>query len=166
MQPIDISSTNVSSHTRRAPRYAHICTWATGIIAALLLGNTHAAEPSVSASNARIRLLPGNLPLAGYVDVANTGSRPLRLTAASSPMFTLVEFHKSVHEGGTVGMVPVERIDLAPHETIRLAPGGIHLMLMGRSKPLKIGDEVPMIMEFADGRTVTLIFAVRSATIQ
>lgn len=166
MQAIPRSNTRVSSGTRRAPRYVLVGAWAAGIIAALLFASTHAAEPSISASNARIRLLPGNLPLAGYVDLVNTGGHPLSLTAASSPMFAMVEFHKSVHEGGTVGMVPVERIDLAPQESIRLAPGGMHLMLMGRLKPLKIGEKVPMILRFADGRTITLSFAVRGATTQ
>lgn len=144
----------------------HIRTWATGIVAALVLGSVHAAGPSISASHARIRLLPGDLPLAGYVDLTNTGEGPLSLTGASSPMFSLVEFHKSVREGGTVGMVPVAHVDLSPQATIRLAPGGIHLMLIGRSKPLKIDDVVPMTLKFADGRMMTLNFLVRSATTQ
>ena len=118
-----------------------------------------AAAP-VTITHARIRLLPADLPLAGYFDLANATDRPLVLTGASSPAFQMVHMHRSMESGGVSTMAPAERIEVKPGATVHFAPGGYHLMLMNRLKPLQVGQEVPIRLEFASGDSVQALFVV------
>ena len=57
-----------------------------------------AGQPPVSVSDARIRWLPGDLPMAGYFVITSQASGPLRLVGAASPAFGGVMVHRSVEE--------------------------------------------------------------------
>jgi copper(I)-binding protein len=131
--------------------------WATG---------AWAASPTAQVRDARIRLLPGDLPLAGYFELTNGGSRTLTLTGASSPAFRRVMMHHSVHENGQDRMLPVAKMKIAPGKTIRFAPGGYHLMLMHRSRALQVGDSVPIRLHFSSGHDLEVKFKVGGAGIQ
>lgn len=136
------------------------------IAACLLSGVTYAAPPDVRVDNARIRLLPGDLPLAGYFDLTNTGGESITLVGAGSPAFGKVMLHRSLQREGQSQMQHVSELGLAPGETVHFAPGGYHLMLMQRSQPLQIGDEVIIRLRFADGRETDVDFRVGDAAIQ
>ncbi len=116
--------------------------------------------------NARIRWLPGELPLAGYAELVNSGTAPLQLTGASSPAFAEIELHRSMEHQGMAMMQPVEHIDLAPGQKVELAPGGLHLMLMGRTRALQPGDHVPVTLQLGGAGTVTAQFAVQPPGMQ
>ena len=135
-------------------------------VAALLACSAAFAAPAVTVTNARIRLLPGDLPLAGYFDLVNQGKQPLTLTAASSPAFRMVHLHRSIEQDGKSMMVPAGNLEIKPGATLHFAPGGYHLMLMDRVKPLKVGDKVPMTLRFADRQTLQVTFEVKSAETQ
>jgi copper(I)-binding protein len=48
-------------------------------------------------------------------------------------------------EGGVMKMRPVENgLTIEPGKTVKLAPGGYHLMMMDLKQPLKRGDKVPL----------------------
>jgi copper(I)-binding protein len=51
-------------------------------------------------------------------------------------------------------MSEVESIDVAPGESLALSPGGMHVMLMGLTSPLKQGERIGMTLTFADGCTL------------
>jgi hypothetical protein len=132
----------------------------------LLLGVVMAAQagpPAAAVSDARIRWLPGDLPLAGYFVITSHASGPLQLVAAASPAFGHVMMHRSVHEGGVERMVHVDGVDIAPGQAVAFAPGGYHLMLMHRKQPLKVGDEVPITLQLSDGQTLEVPFRVEGA---
>jgi periplasmic copper chaperone A len=135
---------------------------ATALAALLGCFAVMAAAP-VTITHARIRLLPGDLPLAGYFDLTNGTDRPLVLTGASSPAFQMVHMHHSMESGGMSTMAPAERIEVKPGATVQFAPGGYHLMLMHRLKPLQVGQEVPLRLEFASGDSVQAMFVVEGA---
>src|SRR5699024_7818161 len=61
----------------------------------LLAGSALGAEP-VSISGAWVRLLPVDVPLAGYFTMHNHGKTPVKLTGASSPAFQRIELHHSM----------------------------------------------------------------------
>ena len=139
--------------------------WLAAVILALCAGAAMAAA-SVNVQHARIRLLPGDLPLAGYCDVNNTGSTAVTLTGASSPAFGGVMMHLSMHKNGEASMKMVDKIDIAPGKTLRFAPGGYHLMLMNRKHSLKVGDAVPITLHFSNGMNLEKKFRVGGANTQ
>jgi periplasmic copper chaperone A len=137
-----------------------------GALAALLACSAVFAAPAVTVTNARIRLLPGDLPLAGYFDLVNRGKRPLTLTAASSPAFKMVHLHRSIEEDGKAMMVPAGNLEIKPGETLRFAPGGYHLMLMQRKKPMQVGDKVQVTLWFINHESLRVTFDVKGAGTQ
>jgi len=94
----------------------------------LLVGQLAVAE--VRVEDARLRaLLPGQNKTAGYFDITNDGPRPVTLVGASSPAAGAIEMHRIIHDGDMVRMRRVEKVVIAPAETVRFQPGGLHLML-------------------------------------
>jgi copper(I)-binding protein len=119
-----------------------------------------AGQPPVSVSDARIRWLPGDLPMAGYFVITSQAPGPLRLVGAASPAFGGVMVHRSVEKDGMARMVHVDGVDLAPGQPVAFAPGGYHLMLMNRTRDLHTGEDVPVTLQFGDGETLVVSFRV------
>lgn len=133
-----------------------------------LAGAAAALDPTqpttaISVEHARIRLLPGDLPLAGYFDLHNTGDKPLVLTGVTSPAFAKVMLHHSMVEGATTHMQAVPSVTVAPAATFHFAPGGYHLMLMHRKHRLRVGDQVPVTLHFGGQRMLDVTFPVAGA---
>ena len=49
-------------------------------------------------------------------------------------------------------MRAIDSLALPAGKTVELKPGGYHLMLLDLAQPLKEGDNVPMVLTFADGK--------------
>ena len=93
----------------------------------------------------------------GYLTIENNGSAPDRLIGGSSDVASSVQVHEMSMEGGVMKMRPVENgLSVEPGKTVKLAPGGYHLMMMDLKQPLKRGDKVPVTLEFEKAGKVTL----------
>ena len=91
-----------------------------------------------------------------------TGKSNARLVGAASPAAKAVEVHNMKVENGVMKMFPVDGVDLPAGKTVKLAPGGYHVMLMGLQKPLNAGDQVPLRLTFelSNKKRETIEFAV------
>jgi copper(I)-binding protein len=56
---------------------------------------------------------------------------------------------------------PVDAIEVEPGAPAVLAPGGLHVMLMGLTVPLAEGASFPLTLTFATAGPVTVRVAVR-----
>ena len=83
-----------------------------------------------------IRQPPPGANAAAYMTLHNGGSSAQRLLGARTAAAERVELHRSVVENGVARMEPVEALEIGPGETIELAPGGLHWMLI-RPQPLQ-----------------------------
>ena len=136
------------------------------IVGACLLAASIAAmsaTPAVHVEQAWIRWLPANLPAAGYATIVNDGDGVQRLTEVSSPDYASVMLHRSRLAQGDSTMEMVDHLDIPAHGSVKLAPGGYHLMLSHATHPLKPGDKVPMRLRFADGSVLQVDFSVLPA---
>ena len=100
------------------------------------------------------------VPAAVYLTLVNHGDTQDTLIKASSDIAQSTEIHQSVtDENGVARMTMAkEGIALAPHQMVSLDQGGFHIMLIGMSKALKIGDEFAMELEFAKaGKTEVIV---------
>lgn len=80
-----------------------------------------------------------------------------RLTGASTPLAGAAELHQTTSENGVMRMRPVvDGIALPPDQAVTLAPGGLHIMLMDLTRPLKQGDVFPLTVTFAHAAPVTV----------
>ena len=133
--------------------------------ASLLAGVAFAGVKAgaIDISGAWSRPAPQGGTGVGYVVLANAG-RADRLVSASSPVAGRVEMHESMVMGGKAMMHPRPRgIELPAGKTVALKPEGLHLMLIGLKKPLKVGETVPVTLKFEKAGSVTVPFDVRAA---
>jgi len=78
----------------------------------LLLAVSTTALADLQVSEAKLRLLPGDLPAAGYFTLTNTGKQPVVLTGAQSPAFAQVMMHRSSLENGMASMQHVAQVEV------------------------------------------------------
>jgi periplasmic copper chaperone A len=121
-----------------------------------------AAPSTLSAQDAWIRVTPGVDVAAAYLTLHNGGTQPLVITGVRSPRAAQAMIHESTLVNGESSMRPHERLELRAGETVRLAPGGLHIMLQGLTRPLTPGEEVPLVLLLAGGASVTVMARVRA----
>ncbi|MBW8269654.1 copper chaperone PCu(A)C [Caldovatus aquaticus] len=119
--------------------------------------------PPIEVSAAWSRAAPQGGTGAGFLVLRNRGATPDRIVAASSPLARAVELHTHIREGDVLRMRPVPAIELPPGAEVRLAPGGLHLMLIGLQRPLREGDRVPVTLTLERGGTLTVELEVLAA---
>lgn len=134
---------------------------ATALVSPMLSATS--TTPALRADNAWIRLLPGDLPAAGYMVIENLTDTPRQLTSVSSADFGMVMLHQSMRSSGVQHMQHVDSVAIPANDKVAFKPGGCHLMLMKRVQPLKVGQVVVMILHFADGGSLSVGFEVRPA---
>ena len=100
---------------------------------------------------------------AAYLTILNHGDSVDRLVAASTPAAERAELHAHLHEGGVMRMRQVDAIEVHPGEPMVLAPGGLHVMLMGLARPLKEGERFPLTLSFEKAGEQTVQVAVQKA---
>ncbi|MEY4720536.1 MAG: hypothetical protein RIQ46_261 [Pseudomonadota bacterium] len=125
-----------------------------------------AAEPAVEAQtgmvvvNGRLVLpaVKGN-PAAAYFDLANKG------TAADTLAGVFIEGAETaeMHETTPDGMGPVDKLEVAPGQSVSFAPGGKHVMAFKLADTVQAGGTVEMTLTFADGDKISAPLKVEPA---
>jgi copper(I)-binding protein len=119
----------------------------------LVAASVQAGEcPKLDVTDAWVRLAPpGSRVLAGYARLSNPGSSPVTLFDTSGADFERVELHSMSFEDGVMRMRRLDDVEIAPGETLELAPGGKHLMLIGPKRGFVVGDKLAIDLEACDG---------------
>ncbi len=109
------------------------------------------------------RATPGGAKIAGgYVTIENKGAAPDRLIGGSADVAGKFEVHEMAMKDGVMTMRALDKgLAIEPGKTVKLAPGGYHLMLMDLKGPLKQGDRLPVTLEFEKAGKVKLAFDVQ-----
>jgi periplasmic copper chaperone A len=110
------------------------------------------------------RATPSGAKVAGgYLTIENKGTAPDKLVAGSGEIAGRFEIHEMAMNNGVMTMRPLDKgLSIEPGKTVKLAPGGHHLMLMDLKQPLKEGDKVPVTLQFEKAGKVTLSLDVQS----
>lgn len=85
-----------------------------------------------------------------------------RLVGARSPVAETVEVHETTMRDGIARMRPIPDVEITPGQPMDLAPGGMHLMLVGLKKPLKERDLFPLILTFEKSGEVSVDVVVEA----
>jgi periplasmic copper chaperone A len=103
----------------------------------------------------------------GFLTIENNGSAPDRLIGGSGEVSARVEVHEMAMNNGVMTMRPLDNgLVIDPGKTVKLAPGGYHLMMFDLKAPLKQGDKVPITLEFEKAGKVKLSFDVQGVGAQ
>jgi hypothetical protein len=125
----------------------------TGLLLALCAsGCGQAPDAPLVVSDLDIRApRPGTQMGAAYLTLVNGQDEALTITRVTSPQFAAVELHESVEEDGVARMRALPALEIGPGETMRLAPGGKHLMLM---RPVANDGAAATTLNFWSGETL------------
>ena len=109
------------------------------------------------------RATPGGAKIGGgYLSIENKGSQPDRLIGGSADVAARIQLHEMAVNNAVMTMRPLEKgLVIEPGKTIKLAPGGYHLMLVDLKRPLKQGDKLPITLEFEKAGNVKLSLEVQ-----
>lgn len=131
-------------------------------ISALFGGSAHAGEIAISEAWARATP-PGASVAGGYLTIDNRGSSDDRLLSVQSAASEAVEIHSMSMDGGVMRRRRLdEGLALPAGASVRLEPGGLHLMFIRPSSPFSEGTVVSATLTFEHGGTQTVEFPVRS----
>lgn len=118
---------------------------------ALTLSGVVAAD-AVSVIDPYVRAMPPGQKVTGaFLSLKNDSDSNRSLVRAESDVAKSVELHEHVHKEGMMQMREVEKIDIAKGSTTALKPGGLHIMLIGLTRALNVGDIVDIKLIFDDG---------------
>lgn len=114
------------------------------------------------------RATPGGAKVAGgYLTIENKGSAPDRLIGGSAEIAGKLSVHEMAIDNGVMKMRALDKgLAIEPGKTVKLAPGGFHLMLEELKGPLKQGDKVPVTLEFEKAGKVQLSLDVQGVGAQ
>ena len=110
-----------------------------------------------------IRLVPGGMPMhAGFGRIENACKAAATITGAKSASYASVELHETKLVDGVSRMRAVPALPIAAGASAEFKPGGLHMMLMDPTSPLKGGETVTIDFKLQDGRVLRGVFAVRN----
>jgi len=95
---------------------------------------------------------PGQKVAGGFMEI--TADADMVLVGGSSPVAKSLELHTMKQEDGMMKMRQVKEIALPRGQTVKLAPGGLHVMFVDIGKQIQAGERVPLtlIVRSADGK--------------
>ena len=109
--------------------------------------------------------VPGQPVGAAYLSITSVDGAAL--TLVQTDVAGTVQVHAMSRDGDVMQMREVVRLLLPAGKTVKLAPSGIHLMLLQLKKPLRPGDSVALyltVVDKAGGQHVVHVIAPVRAT--
>lgn len=100
---------------------------------------------------------------AGYLTITNNGALADRLVGGQSQIAGKLEIHEMKMENQVMKMKPLENgLEIPAGATVKLLPGGNHLMFMQLKQSLQKGAEHRAILQFENAGQKELTFVVKS----
>jgi len=115
------------------------------------------ASPSIVLATAYVAQPSEPGVTVGYLVIRNNGGRD-RLVSARTSAGGTVTFRAPRQPGGTV-MRTIPAIGIPAHDTVRLIPDGLHLLITGAG-PLHGGKDITLTLVFAHAGTVSVVAQV------
>jgi len=91
-----------------------------------------------------------------YFTLENNGSEVDTLYAVETDIAEMVQIHETYTDGDMMGMREIGVIIVGPESSVKLEPGGMHIMVMKLKKDIKIGDEIDFILYFRNADKITI----------
>jgi copper(I)-binding protein len=99
---------------------------------------------------------------AAYMVIENASRTLDQLVSVQTEICDRVELHRIEKVKGIFRMRPVTAIDIPAQSTTILKPSGMHIMLLGLHRPLKVDEKVILILNFSKAGPIKIEAKVRS----
>ena len=88
-------------------------------------------------------------PAVLYLWITNPTSQADTVIGVRTPVAARAEVHRDMPMGnGMSHMTPVAELSVPAHDTLRFAPGGLHIMVIDLSRPIARGDSARVTVTF------------------
>ncbi|CAH0530358.1 copper chaperone PCu(A)C [Vibrio hippocampi] len=132
------------------------------ILTLLALSPFANATQWLEVENAYVRATPPHATTSAmFATIHNNSDRDRTLVSATTDLAQVVELHDVIMDGDMMQMRQISRISIPASQSVALAPGSLHVMLLDLLGPLKEGQQVAITLTFADNETVTLQVPVK-----
>jgi len=101
-------------------------------------------------------------PAAAYITIRNEGKTTDILTGIETTVSAKSEVHKMEMKNGVASMGPAGPVKIPANGSVKLAPGGLHIMLMKLQQPLRKDDRFSMTLIFKDAGRVDISVPIYS----
>ena len=133
----------MSSRLLRAYRSAYVFAF---LVLAIVSAAPAAAQQQIGdlvLNDAWARATPGGAKVGGgYLIIENRGATPDKLIGGSSLVAGKVEVHEMAMHNGVITMRAMkDGLSIPAGQSVTLAPGGYHIMMMDLKVPLKRDDK-------------------------
>jgi len=119
------------------------------IVSICLLGVAVLVQAEVKMTDAWVRASnPGQSVAAAYVTLSSP--QDVTLVYAETERAGTVEMHSMTMQNGVMKMRSMEELPVPAGKPVKLAPGGLHLMLFEFPTPFKVGEQVKFRLCFKD----------------
>ena len=97
-----------------------------------------------------------------FMVLKNKGGEADRLVGGQTDVAKVVEIHETVMEGEVMKMQMLQNgLEIPAKGEVLLKPGGYHVMLIGMTRDLKVGDTFSLDLEFEKSGTIKVEPEVR-----
>ena len=100
--------------------------------------------------------------MAGYMKIHNLSDKNIKIQSVKSNLFNKVEIHLTQMKNGMMNMIKQESLNIKAKNHIELKPGGLHMMLMGKLKPISKGSVIPVTLTFDNGEIININLKVKN----
>ena len=136
------------------------------LLAGAVLALAVPAHAELTFSDPWLRAVPPVSPtMAGYATLNNTGEDTVIITGVSTPVAGHTMLHNvKTDDDGNRRMVHLHHLEIPAGESVVLAPGNRHLMLMKLTQVPAPGDTVEICFHLNGGQDACAVFPVKRAS--
>lgn len=124
------------------------------------VNNANAGDVMVVNAVASKSLTPNARSGAVYLTLMNHGETADRLTAITTDAADMAMLHQSIETDGVMRMEMLASLDLPPKQLVDMKKDGLHVMLTGLKKPLKVGGSIKVTLLFENAGSVEVAVVV------
>jgi hypothetical protein len=128
----------------------------------LLFGAVSMMASSLMVKDAHVRATPPMMKnTAAFMMIMNKTDKDVEIVSAKSNVAKNVELHTHENVKGKMKMYQVEKVDVKANAHVMFQPGGFHVMFLGLSKALKVGDSVDFSLVLSNGEEIKVTAPVK-----
>jgi copper(I)-binding protein len=133
---------------------------------ALLAACSQQGKTEIDVTSAWARPTRGDAPGAVYVTIENKGDNDDRLIGAMTDHAAMAMVHQTEMSDGIARMRMAGEINIPAGKSIKMVPGGTHIMLEGLRTPLRTGDQFELVLKFRESADERITVKVAEADTQ
>ncbi|HSX84872.1 MAG TPA: copper chaperone PCu(A)C [Cellvibrio sp.] len=106
--------------------------------------------------------VPGTKNTAAYFTLRNLADKPVSLVSVEVDVAQRAELHSHTTKDGMMQMRREEKILIPAQSSVAFASGSYHVMLFDLQRSIRTGEELQLLLTFADGKQLVATAKVKS----